>query len=266
MTTIHIISDLYLGFNEKAEEELEIPDVDIVVINGNIGHPKRAMVYIEELCRRYPDTVFIYNAGYLERFMLAEGKFTGENVLSEKLRSLVYDKYPKNLHFLVDETKIIKTRYDMPYDICAVFGFPRILNVTGKWEDLWYYKHVSERVAYDELDNPEYHKPEQSSYVPHGSVAIMASVDYINKQHDVETDIVKKWELTPNHPKILITHMHPLKDTRNTNLAASPYQIHLNEGLWITSNVDMGKVMFVGANLVSNPGRGLKPRSNIIEF
>jgi hypothetical protein len=37
MTKIHVISDLFLGFNEFSTEEEHIPDVDLVIVNGKVS-------------------------------------------------------------------------------------------------------------------------------------------------------------------------------------------------------------------------------------
>ena len=64
MIKVHVISDLFLGFNEFANPEDEVlPEVDLVILNGNIGHLKRGMLYAETLCRKYPETQFVYNLG-----------------------------------------------------------------------------------------------------------------------------------------------------------------------------------------------------------
>lgn len=265
MTTIHIISDLHLGFNERATEEHDIPDVDIVIANGNIGHAKRTMLYLETLCATHPDKIFIYNLGYIEKFKVTGGKWNNEAEQAEKVRSLFNDTYPKNLFLPVNEGKVITTRNNVQLDVLCVFGFPKISGYEGKWEDTWYHRHISSGITTD-INHPQFKKPKETSNVPHGQIPLMATVDYINEQHELETNIIKKWELTPSHPKILVSHINPYNDERNVGLTINPHLIHLDNGLWVTSNTKVSDVRFLGAKLVSNPGRGLQPRSHVVVF
>ena len=54
---VHVIHDLMYGFNEPTEfADTQLPDVDIVILNGNISvSAKRTMLYINELA------ILIYN-------------------------------------------------------------------------------------------------------------------------------------------------------------------------------------------------------------
>jgi hypothetical protein len=265
MASIHVISDLFLGFNERATEEHVIPDADLVIVNGNIGHAKRAMLYLETLCSIYPNTQFVYNLGYTEKYKVTGGKWDNEAEFSEKIRAALNEKYPKNLHFPLNENKIITTRNNEFLDILCVFGFPKIHSFVGDWENTWYYKHISMGITTD-YHHPLFKKPAGTSEVDHGHIPLMATVDYVNTQHENETNLIKKWELTPTHKKVLVTHINPYADERNYNLKINPHLIHLNEGLWVTGNTAVSKVNFLGAKLISNPGKGLQPRSHIVVF
>jgi hypothetical protein len=146
--------------------------------------------------------------------------------------------------------------------MCA-FGFPLIHAVEGDWKDSWYYKNIIEEITLDQ-NNSKIIKPEKTSNVCHGQFPIWASKEWINERHEEETLKIKKWEINPDHRKILITHINPFNDSRNKNLTVSPYLIHLNDGLWVTSNTKVENVKFLGARLVSNPGRGQLPRNHIV--
>lgn len=265
MTSLHIISDLHLGFNEKAEEEHNIPDVDVVIVNGNISSPKRAMLYLETLCNKYPSTQFVYNTGYTERFHLAKEKFIGHRDISEKLRSLVYTKYPKNLHFPLNNNIVIDTRNGRQLDVLCVFGFPEIVKSMIDWETTWYHRHICMDVTRD-YKHVSFKKPAETSDVSHGEIPIFASMEFINKQNENETSLIRNWEVSSVHSKILVTHINPYNDERNYGLKVRPHLIHLDYSLWVTSNTKVSDVRFSGANLISNPGRGIEQRSNIIEF
>ena len=60
---VHLIHDLNYGFNEPTEAaDLELPDCDLVILNGNLAeHGKRSMLYAYELCEKYPNIQFVYN-------------------------------------------------------------------------------------------------------------------------------------------------------------------------------------------------------------
>lgn len=264
MTKIHIISDLFLGFNEKALTELEIPDVDIVIVNGNIGHSKRSMLYLEMLCNKYSDTIFIYNLGYTERYRLG-GKLRNEAEIAEKNRSLLNSNYPKNLNLLIDESRVFTTKDNRQIDIMCVFGFPRIVQVVDPWESSWYHRNICMGITRD-IHSNLYKKPKETSNVEHGDFPIMSTVDYINELNEKETSIIRNWEVNSPLSKILITHINPLNDDRNKGLKICPHLIHLEYGLWITSGNKVNNVKFLGADLVSNPGRGLEPRSHVVMF
>jgi hypothetical protein len=265
MTKIHVISDLFLGFNEKALEELEIPDVDIVIVNGNIGHSKRSMLYLEMLCNKYPDIIFVYNLGFTERYRLGGGKLGNEAEVAEKTRSLLNSNYPKNLNLLLDESKIFTTKDNRPIDIMCVFGFPRIVQVVDDWEKSWYHTNICMGITRD-IYSDQYKKPDATSYVEHGDFPIMATVEHINNLNERETTIIRNWEVNSPLAKILVTHINPYNDDRNKGLKICPHLIHLEYGLWVTAGNKVEKVKFLGADMVSNPGRGSEPRSHVIVF
>jgi len=265
MTTIHIISDLFLGFNERATEEHNIPDVDLVIVNGNMGHPKRTMLFLETLCAAHPDKIFIYNLGYTERYKTAGGKWVNEVEQAGKIRSIINDLWPKNLYRPLNESTIITTRNNAKFDVLGVFGFPKISGHIGPWENTWYHRHISSGITED-FRHPLFKKPKDTSDVDHGKIPLFATLDFINEQHEYETNLIKQWEIQETHPKILITHINPFKDSRNENLNVNPHLIHLNKGLWVTANTKVSGIKFLGADLVSNPGRGLEPRSHIVVF
>jgi hypothetical protein len=264
MITVHLISDLDLGFNEFTDPVDEtIPDVDLVIINGNIGNLKRSALYAESLCLKYPDVQFIWNLGELERYWRVTGKFTGETEENIRIRKSANPKWPKNLHWCHDENMHITLRTGQTIDVFCTYGFPEIVSYQGEWKDVYWYKHYVSHITYDVREYIE--KPKDTSYVSHGSMPIWATQDWINKNHYRVWDILRKWERDINHFKILITHINPYNDDRFKNQNVRPYKIHLPNMLWATAKTPVSNVNFLGANLSSNPGRGLLARSKIVE-
>lgn len=263
MTTIHVISDLHLGAGEIAEEESIIPDVDLVIINGNIGFDlKRSMFYAENLAHRYPKTQFVCNLGQTELYSSCRiPKYTDEVHKTLKTRITHNNFWPNNLH-LNTESKILELRDGSTVDVLTLFGFPKIHRYNGKWEDHFWYKYIISEVSFDYLN----YKLANTSNVDHGEIPIWASLEWVNKQHDIESSRAREWELTPGHRKILVTHINPLNDSRCNNQVVSPYLIHLQHGLWVASNTKQKNHLFVGARLVSNPGRGKAARGEVIHF
>jgi len=264
MIKIHVISDLFYGFNEFSDPIDEtIPDVDLVIINGNIGHIKRGMFYAEKLCLKYPDIQFVYNLGETERYYMAAVKITNEIELGLNIRKTSNSSWPKNLHWSQDPM-IINLKDFNSVDVLCTYGFPKIHQYEGSWEDTnWYKNYVSEMV--ETIDPTSYkHKPKDTSNVNHGTLPMWASVDWINEQHEKEYQKVKKWELEPTVTKILVTHINPYNDQRLINQTVSPYKIHLYNQYWIASNTKVENIKMLGSRLYSNPGRGIVARSRIL--
>lgn len=263
MTTVHIISDLYLGFNEFSTEDENIPDVDLVIINGNIGILKRGMLFAEALCNKYPDTQFVYNCGETE-YHLTAPKYIGEIEESLTIRKATNAKWPKNLHWGHDP-QIITLRNGYPVDVLCMYGYPYIHSHSIDWnKTIWNRRYVQE--MFDDYNRENPYKPSDTSNVRHGMIPVFASKEYINKKHDIEYNIVKTWELQVTCYKILVTHINPYKDSRYEGQIVSPYKIHLNNGLWVGSDTACEGVKFLGANLYANPGRGSLIRSKIVSI
>jgi hypothetical protein len=270
MFTVHVISDLDLKFNEfTPETEQNIPDVDLVILNGNIAlQRKRAMLYIEELCNKYPTTQFVYNYGFYELYY--EGsipKFKDEIIAATKSRQLIYKGWPKNLHYLHRENEIIKLRNGYIVDVFCCFGFPKIINYSGNWEDHIWFKNIIMDIARD-IDDKRLILPNDTSRVCHGYMPVWATQEWVNEQNQIELEKVKTWELDYDETsgyKILVTHINPVKDTRCSNQTLNFFNIHLDRRLWIGSNSKVTNMMYLGAKFISNPGRGTDARSLVFE-
>ena len=264
MIKVHVISDLDLGFNEFTDPVDEvIPDVDLVIINGNIGNLKRSALYAESLSFKYPDVQFVWNLGELERYWRVTGKFTGETEENIRFRKNANSKWPKNLHWAPDERIFVTLRTGQVVDIFCTYGFPYIESYTGNWEDIHWYKHYVAGITYNVDEYLE--KPKDTSHVSHGAMPIWATKEWINDHHTRVENLVRKWETDVTGFKILVTHINPYKDSRFKNQSVSPYRIHLLNMLWVAADTPVDNVNFLGAKLVSNPGRGSIARSKIVE-
>ena len=95
---VHVISDLFYGFNEVTESVDNIlPEVDLEILNGNISYiAKRSFLYTYELCSKYPHIQFVYNFGFYERYYGFIDKFEGEGEESLRIRKN-QPNWPKNL-------------------------------------------------------------------------------------------------------------------------------------------------------------------------
>lgn len=264
MIKVHVISDLYLGFNEMAPEEHILPDVDLVVINGNIGHIKRSMLYAETLCRQYPNIKFIVNLGETERYRTIDKH---KNEVEDQLhfRKRNNNTWPPNLYWDT-EPMIIDLGKGRKIDVLCLYGFPKIHNYIGDWKDTVWYRNYP-MLGEDSKDLKDtIFKPDETSNVRHGYAFQFASMDFINTLHTNEETKARNWELTVTDlTKVLITHINPYIDSRLNGQTVSPYLIHLNEGVWISSNSFSNNVLMNGGRLISNPGRGLEARSYVAD-
>lgn len=268
MFTVHVISDLDLKFNEfTPETEQNIPDVDLVILNGNIAlQRKRGMLYVEELCKKYPTTQFVYNYGFYELYF--EGcvpKFKDEIVAATHARQTIYQGWPKNLHYLHRASKAIPLRNGDIADVFCCFGFPNIVNYRGHWEDHVWYKNIISDVTID-INDPRAILPKNTSRVVHGYLPIWATQEWINEQNQIEFEKVRDWELNVQvGHKVLVMHINPIKDSRCENQSLNFFQIHLDGGIWIGSNTRVSNTMYLGAKYISNPGRGADARSLVVQ-
>lgn len=266
MFTIHVISDLNLKFNEfTPPEEQILPDVDLVILNDNIGSlMKRGFFYTEELCAKYPDTQFVYNLGFNDLFALSHlPKNDNELVKAIETRSKFNKDWPKNLHSFYDRSKLIQLRNGETVDIFCSFGFPKILNYEGAWEDHIWWRNIIYDVTMD-IDDPRCILPKDSSRVKHGLIPLWATQEWINRKHDEEQQLITAWCSNTTYSKILVTTINPVNDTRCYKQAIQSFDVNIN-GLWVTSNSEIDTI-YNGVRLISNPGRGETKRSSVISM
>lgn len=265
MANVHIISDLYLEYNENSEsEQILPPETDLVIFNGNIGkHIKRGFLYIETMCKLYPEVQFVVNPGSQELYATFD-KFVNEVYEGLILRRDNNANWPRNLHFN-DKSMIITLKNGTQVDVLCQYGFPYIHSCHIDWEDTTWFRNHCKEIVYG-LDQIEPHIPSNTSRVLHGAMPIFATMQDINLLHRKELDIVRQWETTPTVIKILVTHINPYKDSRCDGCKVTPYNIHLEKGYWIGSDTPVDGVLFMGSQLYSNPGRGVNARSKVFKI
>ena len=255
-TKIHVISDLFLRFNEPSTDDEFLPEADLVIINGNIGHPKRSMLYVETVCKKYPDTPFIYVLGETELHMSITKS------LDEVEQSLIIRRdnsltWPSNLYFL-DQPTTITCKNGEKFDILSVYGFPRIHSIQGQWKDTrWARYYIMDYYHFLDKDpTGKWFKPEGTSSVDHGHIPIFSTLKWINEQNELERQKIQKWLSEKEHKKLLITHVNPYYDTRFTGQIQSSYPLDFTDVVWITSSTECERdIIYQNARLYSNPGR-----------
>jgi len=265
MANMHIISDLFLEYNEFSDSEEIIPSkADLVIFNGNIGkHIKRGFLYIEKLCKLYPDVQFVVNLGSSELFSNYD-KHVDEIPTGLELRRDNSPTWPKNLHYSRD-SMIIKLRDGTEVDVLCRYGYPYIYACNGRWEDTIWHRNHCKAIVYGK-DEIKHFKPDATSDVLHGAIPVFATMQDINDLHEKEYLYVKKWEIQNTVIKILVTHINPYIDSRCRNLKVSPYNIHLERGYWIASDTYVDNIKFLGAKLYSNPGTGALARNRLFNI
>ena len=265
MANVHIISDLFLEYNESSEaEEVLPPDIDLVIFNGNIGnHIKRSFLYMETMCKKYPEVQFVVNLGQQELYSNYD-KYVDEISNGIQIRRDNHPNWLKNLHYSKG-SMLITLRDGTQVDVLCTYGFPKIYTYEGSWEDTYWHRNHCVKIVYGH-DEIAHFKPDSTSNVLHGAVPIFATKRDIDDLHEKEWKLAQDWELTPTVIKILVTHINPYKDTRCDGSKVSAYNIHLEKGYWIGSNTPVDGIIFLGAKLFSNPGRGVEARSRIFSI
>jgi hypothetical protein len=262
--TFHVISDTFFYSTENSQIDENIPDVDVVFINGNIGNSnERSLLYITALCKKYPATQFVYNPGFLEIYTPGHiPKILGESRDIIQMTQKLNKDWPTNLHYSYGESKIIRLRNNFSLNVMCLFGFPQIIKTYIDWKQTIWFKNIIADITADYNDS-RFHKPTETSNVPHGTCPIWATIEWVNQKHEEEWNKARTWEVSKcEHMKVLCTHLNPIKDKRYEGQLVQPYNIHLQNGLW-TSGGDRFEANYVGAKFISNPGRGSEIRSKV---
>lgn len=266
---VHVISDLFYGFNEVTESVDNIlPEVDLVILNGNISYiAKRSFLYTYELCSKYPHIQFVYNFGFYERYYGFIDKFEGEGEESLRIRKN-QPNWPKNLHWKDPKSNdglLIKLQTNQVVSVWPTFGFPKIHSFTGVWEDTWWYRNIAvESVPMYKFSNRDDRLLEGTELELFSSKPIWASEDWIKQKFEEQESKIRNWEVNLQNYGILVTHTNPYYDEKNKNCVVSSYNIHMANKLWVTTNQSFS-VNYLGGKLYANSGRGLVARGEVIE-
>jgi hypothetical protein len=263
---VHVIHDLWYGFNEPTDpEDLIIPDVDIVILNGNLSHnAKRSVFYAFELANMYPDVHFVYNEGYAERYRQVIDKvpYEVENSMNTRIKNS--NEWPKNLHWKDPRSEKgldILLRTGQTISVWTCFGFPEVIEYSD-WKETWFYRNVAEgQIPVYKLD---YDILPDSDLKIFGDITHWATPEFIKNHFQTQEDMIREWEIDAKHFGILVTHLNPYNDPRLENIKYKGYKIHWFNRLWVTTQLEK-QVNYLGGTLYSNPGRGSGPRSKVIE-
>jgi len=266
---VHLIHDLYYGFNEPTDPaDLELPECDLVIINGNIAeNNKRSVLYAFELAHLYPNIHFVYNEGYTERYQLISEKWEYEYENSMSIRS-EQDAWPKNLHWKDPRSPQgleILLQTGQTVSVWCAFGFPNVVKCNSDWEDTWFYCNICQgQIPVYNLDSDILPSTDLKLF---GDMDLWASKEFIEQKYTEQLDMIRDWEtkqIADKYYGILVTHLSPYKDTRLEGISYTGYNIHLHNRIWATTHIE-SNVNYVGADLVSNPGRGSGPRGKVLE-
>ena len=257
MTKIHVISDLEYWINEFADPiEGELPDCDLVIVNGNLGQFRRSMLYTEGMCQKYPNGTFIYNPGRREA---ARQKNRHELTAALTTRQKMSELWPKNLKYGFEKPIELNINNEN-FSILCMFGYPKITEKveTSVWHNTQWYKEVNLGHRHDQAA----YKPVGSADLYHGSYPLWTTPEMCSEEHDKEQVIVKEWMNTCPDKKILITHLNPVNDPCLTGVNYQLYpDINHTEACWISA----GLVNDDALNY-SNAGRGESVRNRVLEI
>jgi hypothetical protein len=263
---VHVIHDLWYGFNEPTDpEDLNLPDVDIVILNGNLGYnSKRSTFYAFELANKYPDVQFVYNEGYTERYCHVVDKWVHELEDSMNVRIKNSDDWPKNIHWKDSRSKQgldILLRTGQTISVWPCFGFPEVIKYDD-WTETWFYHNVCEgQIPVYKLD---YNILPGTNLKIFGDITHWATPEFIKNHFQTQEDMIRDWEINAKHFGIIVTHLNPYKDPRLDNIKYKGYKIHWLNRLWVTTQQE-NQINYLGGTLYSNPGRGSGPRSKFLE-
>ena len=265
---VHVIHDLNYNYNEPTDpEDLQIPDVDLVILNGNIGNTgKRSWRYAFEIAKVYPNIHFVFNDGYYERYRFVVDKVKNEYEDSMSIRQKSSD-WPSNLHWKDprdDKGLFILLQTGQTISVWPCFGFPDIVSYDN-WEDTWFFRNVCEMQK--PVADLEHEIFLEEGLKLHSAVMHWATPKFIKEQFEDQNTKLRHWEtqqIAHKHYGIVVTHLNPIKDPRLDNIKYGPYKIHMYNRLWVTTHQNTA-TNFLGAKLYSNPGRGSIARGKVIE-
>lgn len=255
MIDLHVISDLDYYLTEKIDpKEFIIPNVDLVVIAGNLGWVRKTFYFAEELTKLYPDTQFVVNLGVLEivnqkyEFQMRDGLYA---------RQKYYDKWPKNLHYRFEEPIELEIK-GRSLDILCTFGFPHIdetVEDNKVWRNNKWYRFAYHGITHDQ----NYFKPKMAADVYHGWSPIWSTPELCREDHAKEVEVIQSWlsKKREGSTQLLVSALGP---NSKEYLGDIPYTMYqgTRPDYWIAGG-DENTESYV----LSNPGRGSLARSKV---
>ena len=261
MIKIHTISDYYLGFTEFTTEVDEtLPECDLVVVIGNMGLIKRSMMYVEYLCRKYPEKQFILSMGRTEDGLHRKN----DDELTDGLanRQLISELWPKNLHY-AHKKPIELTINGQKVEVLCFYGFPYIIEESVDntlWKSTQWYKYAAHGVTFDQSE----FKHKDAADVYHGWFPKFSTPERCREDHDKEYAIAQDWMAAKSDDtiKILVTALSPKNDPCLSGIEYIMYP-GLRPDVWLSSGVKMEdrSENFI---LYGNPGRSESARNNVL--
>lgn len=256
MLKVHVISDLWLGPNEWNDPEDEnLPEADLVIVNGNCGHTQRAMILIEDLCKKYPTIQFIYNIG------LADTPFQKTKTQIPdglRARQMYSEFWPKNLHYRYKKPLSLEIK-DTTLDILCLHGYPNVAeSVTDdkEWRSTIWYRHCYHGVTHDQ----SVFKAPQAADVYHGYWPIWSTPELCREDHNNDVELINEWLSEPTDGyKILITAISPFNDPNLGNIEYSMYP-NINPDYWFIGGTKT-HTKIGNCTVHGNPGSGPSVRS-----
>lgn len=261
MIKVHVISDLLFYYNEFADPIDEtIPECDLVIIVGNLGYIRRSMLYTETLCKKYPNTQFIYNMGRTEG---TNQKNDTEIIDGLKTRQLLSPFWPKNLHY-ADKEPVKLTINDQEIEVLSLHGYP---NVSESVQDdkVWKSHSWTRYVNHGVTNNQHDFKLPEAADVDHGHFWLWSTPERCREDHSKEDMLIKAWlDSKSDAIKILVTALSPIQDPC---LPGVEYTMHsdITPDYWIFGGSKLNTINNNGVVLYGNPGRGSDARGEVLE-
>jgi hypothetical protein len=259
MLKIHIISDLWLESNEwNNPDDENIPECDLVIINGNCGDTHRTMILVELLCKKYPEKQFIYNIGLIDAPFQKTKTQIPDGL---RARQMYSDLWPKNLHYSYKKPMSLEIKGTV-LDIFCLHGCPKVAeNVQDNavWRSTLWYRYYYHGVTHDQT----LFKAPQAADVYHGHWPIWSTPELCREEHADELEKIKEWLNTPSDGyKVLVTAISPVNDPSLKGIEYTMYHDILPDYWFVGGtaiNTKIGKSVIYG-----NPGSGELSRSAVL--
>lgn len=254
---LHLISNVNSEwFQDKfGEEDYNLPDADVVIFTGNCTNfIRRTMNQVESVAMMYPEKQFIINLGMKE--LTAQKNFT-EIRDGVNNRQMLYENWPKNLHFKYQKPLKLEVN-DRKLDILCLYGFPNVGNVDETvWKNTEWYQYTFHGITHDQ----SYFKPKAAADVYHGHFWIWSTPELCREDHEKECEIIRNWlaEKEEGSTQILVTALSPMNDPCLEGVEYNMYP-DLHPDVWVFSGVST--TMPNNRTLLhGNPGTGSDVRS-----